>query len=95
MIVPSSSNVNAVQKEGVRNMSVLSTKARKELPRSEYAIPEKAPGSGSYPIPDKRHAQAALRLEHNASPSEQSRIEAAVHREFPTVGARYKSSDQK
>lgn len=34
---------------------------RRSLPKSAYAVPEKAPGPGSYPEPDKAHARAALR----------------------------------
>jgi septum formation inhibitor MinC len=64
----------------------LKAKARAGLPKSTFAIPEKAPGPGSYPLPDKGHGEAALRLLHNASPDEQKRIKAAVHRKFPDIG---------
>ena len=64
----------------------LKSKQRRALPKSTFAIPEKAPGSGSYPLPDKAHGEAALRLLHNASPAEQKRIKAAVHRKFPDIG---------
>ena len=90
MIVPASANVNAIQKEGVRGMSVLSTEARKKIPSSEYGLPEKAPASGSYPIQNIEHARAALRLDHNATPEERKRIEAKVRAKYPSIGARYK-----
>ncbi len=40
-------------------MSKLSMAQRKALPLSDFAVPSKAPGPGSYPIPDAGHAAAA------------------------------------
>lgn len=40
-------------------MARLTAKQRRELPKSDFAFPEKAPGSGSYPIPDAVHARVA------------------------------------
>ena len=37
----------------------LTSKARKSLPKSAFGLPSKAPGSGSYPMPDKKHAAVA------------------------------------
>ncbi len=37
----------------------LSTKSRKALPKSSFGVPSKAPGSGSYPMPDPAHAANA------------------------------------
>jgi hypothetical protein len=67
-------------------MAALDTAARKRLPRSDFAIPEKAPGSGSYPIPDEAHARDALaRVAANGSPEEQARVRRAVHERFPDI----------
>ena len=67
-------------------MAELDTTARKRLPRSDFAIPEKAPGSGSYPIPDEAHARDALaRVAANGSPEEQARVRRAVHERFPDI----------
>ena len=67
-------------------MGELDTAARKRLPRSDFAIPEKAPGPGSYPIPDEEHGRAALRLvAADGSPEEQSRVRRAVHERFPDI----------
>lgn len=55
-------------------MARLTSKGRNALNSSQFAVPAKAPGSGSYPIPDKAHARAALSLEHNAPPSERPAI---------------------
>jgi hypothetical protein len=60
---------------------------RRSLPKSDFAVPSKAPGSGSYPISDKKRARAALSYGARfASPSELSKIKAAVHRKFPSIG---------
>jgi len=41
-------------------MAKLSMKQRKKLPKKDFAIPEAAPESGSYPVPDASHARNAL-----------------------------------
>ena len=67
-------------------MAELDAAARKRLPRSDFAIPEKAPGPGSYPIPDEAHARDALaRVAANGSPEEQARVRRAVHERFPDI----------
>jgi hypothetical protein len=64
----------------------LSTAERRQIPKSDFALPEKAPGSGSYPIKDKAHARAALRLRGHASPEDQARIKRAVASKYPDLG---------
>lgn len=65
-------------------MATLSPKARKALPKSAFAIPEKAPGPGSYPIHDEAHARNALsRVAQHGNPSERSRVRKAVSRRYP------------
>jgi hypothetical protein len=67
-------------------MARLSSAARHQLPKSKFAIPEKAPDSGSYPVDTKARARAALSYgARNASPDELSRIKAKVHREYPSI----------
>ena len=67
-------------------MAELSTEQRQRLPRSDFAIPEKAPGPGSYPIPDEAHARDALaRVHANGTPEERQRVYAAVKRKFPEI----------
>lgn len=64
-------------------MGKLSTAMRKRLNKSQFAIPGKAPASGSYPIPDRAHAKAALSYGARfASPSELATIRAKVKRRF-------------
>ena len=73
----------------------LTTKARKALPKKSFALPGKAPKSGSYPIPDKSHARNALaRVSQHGTPSEKKRVRAAVHRKFPGIGEDIRTSLQ-
>ena len=67
-------------------MGELSAEQRARLPRSDFAIPSKAPGSGSYPIPDEAHARDALaRVAQHGDPGEQAEVRAAVKRKFPGI----------
>lgn len=67
-------------------MGELSSEQRARLRRSEFAIPDKAPGSGSYPIPDEAHARDALaRVAQHGTPGEQAQVRAAVKRRFPDI----------
>lgn len=43
-------------------MGKLSMGQRKALPKSDFAVPSKAPGPGSYPMPDPQHAAVAQGL---------------------------------
>jgi hypothetical protein len=73
-------------------MAVLTAKARKKLPKSDFALPGKGEGpggkgAGSYPIPDKAHARNALaRVAQHGSPSEKKRVRAAVSKKYPDIG---------
>jgi hypothetical protein len=70
-------------------MARLSTRARKALPRSAFAVPGKAPASGSYPIPDASHARNALaRVSQHGSPTEKAKVRAAVARKYPSIAQR-------
>lgn len=67
-------------------MARLTYQRRKRLPRSEFAIPERAPRAGSYPIPDRAHARNALaRVSAYGTPQEKRRVRKAVARRFPEV----------
>jgi hypothetical protein len=60
----------------------LTTSARKALPGSAFALPGRR-----YPIPDESHARNALsRVSQYGSPSEKSKVRAAVHRRYPGIG---------
>jgi hypothetical protein len=66
----------------VVDLAKLKAKARKKLKKSQFALPEKR----AYPINDRAHAIAALRMRGHASPAEQARIVAAVRRRYPDIG---------
>ncbi len=56
------------------------------MPRSQFAIPSKAPGSGSYPINDRSHARNALaRVAQHGTPAQKARVRAAVRRRYPGI----------
>ncbi len=65
----------------------LKAKARRALPDSDFALPEKR----EFPIHDENHARAALSMLHNASPAEQKKIRAAVRRRYPNIAQAKKS----
>jgi hypothetical protein len=57
----------------------LTMRQRRRLPASDYAIPERAPGPGSYPIEDEGHRRAALgEVAAHGSPWERRRVRRAV-----------------
>jgi hypothetical protein len=51
---------------------------RRVMGKEDFAIPEKAPGPGSYPIKDEAHVHAALMDCHNGEPGDCDRVRAAV-----------------
>lgn len=61
--------------------AAVKTAARAKLPKAAFAIPEKAPGSGSYPIHDEPHAKNALA--RCAGKPEEGRVKAAVYKRYP------------
>lgn len=64
-------------------MAKLTTKRRKALPRSSFAIPEER----AYPIHDMAHARNALaRVAQHGTPTEKARVRAAVRRRYPSIG---------
>lgn len=58
-------------------MAVLSSKKRKSLPKSDFAGPNR-----SYPIEDKKHAEAALMLinKGNLTPAEKKKVRAKAEK---------------
>lgn len=67
-------------------MAKLDAADRKALPNNAFAVPSKAPGSGSYPIPDANHARDALARSSGKPVAGQ--VRAAVERKFPGIGAK-------
>lgn len=65
-------------------MAKLTTKQRKAIPTQDFAVPSKAPASGSYPISDPNHARNALA--RSAGKPVAGQVRAAVKRKFPSIG---------
>lgn len=67
-------------------MAVLSQKQRNKMPSSKFGLPgkgegPKGKGSGSYPMPDRKHAAVAKAYAKRfASPAEQKTINAKANR---------------
>ena len=61
-------------------MARLSAAERRSLPESTFVFPDKAPGSGSYPIPDRAHAVDALA--RASGKPEEAAVRRAVCRKF-------------
>lgn len=63
-------------------MAKLTTRGRKRLKKSSFALPGRR-----YPIHDRAHARSALsRVAQHGSASEKRRVRAAVHRRYPSMG---------
>src|ERR1035437_3999753 len=64
------------------NLAVLTSKARKNLPKSNFVYP----ADERYPIHDIAHGRNALaRVAQNGSPEEQKKVTAAVHKRYPEL----------
>lgn len=65
-------------------MAKLTMAERKKLPKSDFAVPSKAPGPGSYPMPDKAHEKAAFGMAgmHHASKSVKGKISKKAAKKF-------------
>lgn len=68
-------------------MARLTTKARKALPRDDFALPAKREGGkGGYPIPNKSHARNALaRVSEFGTPKEKATVRKKVDEKFPSM----------
>lgn len=75
-------------------MAKLSMSQRREIPKSQFGVPSKAPQSGSYPMPDRSHAanaKARARQQLNRgriSQSTYNRIVAKANRVLGRKGLR-------
>ena len=67
-------------------MSKLTAAQRKRIPSKDFAVPSKAPASGSYPIPDESHARNALA--RASGKSVEAKVRAKVHAKYPSMGKR-------
>jgi hypothetical protein len=61
-------------------MAVLTEAQKKTVPESQQGLPEKS-GTGSYPMPDRKHAAIAKAYAKRfASPAEEKRIDAKANK---------------
>lgn len=67
-------------------MAKLTASQRKSMPKGSFAIPSKAPGSGSYPINDLAHARDALA--RSSGKPEAAAVRRAVVAKFPQLKAK-------
>lgn len=79
-------------------MARLTTKERKKIAKSDFALPGKRSGSGgkgSYPIEDKAHAKDALaRVSQFGTPAEKAEVRRKVSEKFPGIGKGKKSGER-
>lgn len=66
-------------------MSKLTAQDRKDIPKKDFAIPSKAPASGSYPINDVNHARNALARSSGKPVS--AEVRKAVHKKYPHLAS--------
>jgi hypothetical protein len=63
-------------------MAKLTPTARSKLSKSTFAVPEKAPGAGSYPMNDRHHAVVAIGLAQMHHSKDLGRIRAKAKAKF-------------
>jgi len=67
-------------------MAKLSEKQKKAVPKSQRGLPNKS-GTGSYPMPDAKHAAVAKAYAKRfASPAQQAKINAKANRIIKASG---------
>lgn len=78
-------------------MAKLTAADRRMIPKGEFAIPAKAPGPGSYPMPDRKHAGIAKSMAaQHASPAVEAKVDAKANKmlgetKAPAMGKRHGS----
>lgn len=74
-------------------MAKLDIRQRAALPKKDFAVPSKAPGSGSYPVNDSAHAKNALaRVSANGTPAVKAAVKKKVASKFPGIGGGLKAA---
>lgn len=70
-------------------MAKLSAADRRALPKSDFLVPSKAPGPGSYPVPDAAHRRAAVGLAgmHHGKAGA-AKIRGKIHKKFGNMGSK-------
>lgn len=62
-------------------MAKLTAKSRKKISKGKFGVPSKAPGSGSYPMPDRSHAVNAMA--RASGKSVEAEVRAKAHKLYP------------
>ena len=65
-------------------MAKLTAAARKKIPKSNFAVPSKAPKSGSYPIEDRGHPPGPRCRVPPATPA-CGQGAGGIHRKYPPM----------
>jgi hypothetical protein len=72
-------------------MARLTAAQRAALPKSDFAVPSRAPGPGSYPIPNAAHAAVAKgRATQFGTPAVKAAVKSKVAQKFPARRTRKK-----
>jgi hypothetical protein len=74
-------------------MAKLTAAQRAKIPKKDFAVPAKAPASGSYPINDRSHAANALA--RSSGKPEAAAVRAKVHAKYPDMGKSGKGGKSK
>jgi hypothetical protein len=70
----------------------LTAKARKNISKAKFGVPSKAPGSGSYPMPDRSHAVNAMA--RASGKAVEAKVRAKAHALFPGLGQPHPGVDK-
>ena len=85
-----------MRKHFIKIAEELTTNARKHISTRNFAIPEKAPGPGSYPVHDEAHAKAALHyVAIHGTPEERKRVRLVVYTKYPNLRKAYITHNHK
>ena len=80
-------------------MARLTTKGRKNLPKSDFALPGKRSrtgGKGGYPIEDEAHARNALaRVSQFGTAAQKAEVRRKVHEKYPGIGEGKKKTGER
>ena len=80
-VITTGNEPKALTARRTKPMAKLSTKARKAIPKEDFAL-----SGRRYPIEDKNHARNALsRVSQHGSPAEKATVRRKVHAKFPGI----------
>lgn len=71
----------SARKRVITDMAKLNAAARKKISKKKFGVPSKAPGSGSYPMPDRSHAVNAMA--RASGKGVEAQVRAKAHKLYP------------